>query len=230
MVGKHHEEGGGKSRKGDMKAFAVFVSLLLFVSPFAMAQEMAGGATSADEADIEWGVVWQDDGNASVEQGDPEWVWFVVYAIYWAYTAYTTYEDIENGDYGSAVLNVVPGGKVPKWASKLWRMKVGIETEKKVLRALGEEKNTEKLSVDLNGETVRTIPDILNHEKKLVGEIKDYSGVVYKTKQIEAQITWAREHGYEYKLYTNDCSKLSKPLLDLLGEENCVLISTVLRE
>lgn len=105
-----------------MKIFAVFVSLVMLMMPFATAQQMGNSTAAAEEPETtEWDVVWQDEtGTASVENGDPELVWFVVMGAYWAYTAYTTYDDVKNGDYVSAAIGITPVGKIGK-AGKLFK-------------------------------------------------------------------------------------------------------------
>jgi len=115
-----------RMKKGLCKSIAVaFVCLLLVISPFAMAEEIASvnntkenlNASIDGSDEIEWQVVWQDETEtAIVESGESEWVWFVVWGIYWAYTAYTTYEDVQNGDYASAAMNIAPIGKINKVA------------------------------------------------------------------------------------------------------------------
>jgi len=105
--------------------YAVMVCLLMAISPLAMAEEIASNAksnlnTSIDESDeVEWQVVWQDEmGTVSVENGEPELFWFAVAAVYWGYTAYSTYDDVSNGRYGSAILGIIPGGKLVKGGAK----------------------------------------------------------------------------------------------------------------
>lgn len=100
----------------NLQIYAVMVCLLMAISPLAMAEEIASyGAAVDEDVETEWDVIWQDEtGTASVENGDPELVWFVVWGAYWAYTAYTTYDDVKNGDYVSAAIGVTPIGKIGK--------------------------------------------------------------------------------------------------------------------
>jgi len=117
-----------RMEKGQYKTIAVaFVCLLLVISPFAAAEEIASNTkddinTSVGKSDeVEWQVVWQDEtGTASVENGEPELFWFVVIG---AITVYCAYDDVKNGDYGSVALSVTPIGKISKAAKVLNSLK-----------------------------------------------------------------------------------------------------------
>jgi len=73
-----------RMKKGLCKSIAVaFVCLLLVISPFAMAEEIASvnntkenlNASIDGSDEIEWQVVWQDETEtATVESGESEWV------------------------------------------------------------------------------------------------------------------------------------------------------------
>jgi len=208
-----------RMEKGQYKTIEVaFVCLLLVISPFAMAEEIASvnntkenlNASIDGSDEIEWQVVWQDEnGTVSDRYGDPQLIPFIIMAAYAIYTAYTTIDDIKQGDYVSAIVGLLPQGKAIKVGERGLeiiksmektknRLKVGLETEKKVIMALqktgkGYSKNTLPVqAIDpVTGQMVRTIPDYINHYKKEVGEIKDYSDVLSNIKQIRAQMAYA---------------------------------------
>jgi hypothetical protein len=89
--------------------------------------------------------------------------------------------------------------EIPEWLRNVLR---GRRTEAEMLTKLGRDPNTPKamISATVNGELVRTFPDYLDREAKLIGEIKDRAKV-WGTQQIQAQLTYALENGYTYKLH-----------------------------
>jgi len=111
-------------KKEQYKSIAVaFVCLLLVISPFAMAEEIASvnntkenlNASIDGSDEVEWQVVWQDETEtASVQNGKPEWIWMVIVVGYWAYTAYDVYNSAKNRDYVAAIVSITPLGKVEK--------------------------------------------------------------------------------------------------------------------
>lgn len=74
----------------------------------------------------------------------------------------------------------------------------------------------------VNGKVVNFKPDYLDTSKKvmgeIVGEVKDVK-YLSATKQIRAQIAYAKKYGYTYKLHVTPDTKVSEPLLRLLKEK-----------
>ncbi len=232
VVGRDPGGDRKKMRKENMKLFAVFICAFMLLGQVAMAQEFAGGgAAIADDAENEWDVVWQDDGSAVDEYGEPELIPLIIMVAYAAYTAYTTYEDLKSGDYVSAIAGLLPQGKAIKLGENgvnliksmektKDRMKVGLETEKILLQILGKTGMKRQVTSNVDGVTVKTIPDYIDDAAKEVGEIKDYAdaNTVSNIKQIRAQMDWAKKNGYKYKLYLNDCSKRSGTLVKAMKD------------
>ena len=87
----------------------------------------------------------------------------------------------------------------------------GRASEKAVLAKLRLQKNTKKVIGIVEGKRVKTIPDYLT--KKKLGEIKDVKKLSL-TRQIKAQISYARSKGLTYNLHVRRDTKLSKKLVD----------------
>jgi len=122
---------------------------------------------------------------------------------------------IVKGDY--SLLNKLPDDL--KWMKDVIR---GMATEIKVLDELGIKKNTLTIKGLVDGQSVDTIPDILNHTEKVIGEIKDVKKLS-ATEQILAQIAWAQKEGYTYKLYINKETELTGTLTDLRNNGSIIV-------
>ena len=119
-----------------------------------------------------------------------------------------------------AIAAAIPG--LPAGASKALKaadkaadaakaMKRGIESEKRVLKEIGEVKNTKAETVRLKGtkETVTTIPDAVTDTKVI--EIKD-AKAVYNTKQIRAEQEFAKKSGKQFELIIGEKTYLPKKI------------------
>ena len=109
----------------------------------------------------------------------------------------------------AAIVPVLPAGasKAIKAADKAVdatkAMERGIQSEKRVLKEIGEVKNTKAMKVELQDtkEIVTTIPDAVNDTKVI--EIKD-TKAVYNTKQIRAEQQFAKSQGKQFELITGE--------------------------
>ena len=96
---------------------------------------------------------------------------------------------------------------VGKGASRMNDTQRGIRNEAATLDFLGETKNKNRFTVNLdNNSTKTTVPDFVND--KTVGEIKD-TKVVYNTKQIRAERKVAENFGKEFKIFTGTKTHVS---------------------
>ena len=114
----------------------------------------------------------------------------------------------------------VPGGagaaiKAARTADKatdaLRAMKRGIESEKRVLRDMGLEKNTRLQKVKLKGteEPVTVIPDAITKDRVI--EIKD-AKAVYNTRQIKGEIEYAKQNGKQFELVIGEKTHVSSEI------------------
>lgn len=84
-----------------------------------------------------------------------------------------------------------------------------------MLEALGYAHNKKEFTVAVRGVPVTTVPDIVDHERGIIGEIKD-TAVLRWTSQLEAQYFEAQKRGYRYILYTrNDTTLLGDLAADI---------------
>ena len=59
------------------------------------------------------------------------------------------------------------------------------------------------------------IPDGLDNDRKILMEVKNYSGTLSYTAQLKDFVAWSQAEGYQMHLYTN--AKLSGPLQQLVN-------------
>jgi len=79
----------------------------------------------------------------------------------------------------------------------------------------GIDKNTEKITI--NGHD--RIPDELNTEEKIVGEVKNVNYQSY-TSQLRDDVSLVENKGYSMNLYVRDTTVLSKPLTSAIKKNN----------
>ena len=67
-----------------------------------------------------------------------------------------------------------------------------------------------------SGKTTYRVPDRLDWTKRIIGEIKNHAGKLSYTSQLRDYVSFAKEKGLTFYLYTN--AELSKPLQKLVAE------------
>jgi Restriction endonuclease fold toxin 7 len=77
--------------------------------------------------------------------------------------------------------------------------------------ASGIVKNTQSLTI--NGRP--RIPDELDHSARVIGEVKNVK-YQYLSTQLKDDLSYAQENGYQFNLYVNARTRLSRPLQDLV--------------
>ena len=75
----------------------------------------------------------------------------------------------------------------------------GLETEERVLAALGQQGRKRLIAGQVGDAIVKTIPDFIDDANRIVGEIKDVAELGWE-RQLRAQYAWAQKHGYTYQL------------------------------
>ena len=95
------------------------------------------------------------------------------------------------------------------------QLKRGRITEILLLAEKGFTKNTKKFTTFVDDKSINVIPDIFNDTDHIVGEIKDVAELA-ATDQIKAEISLAKQLGYNYKLFVEEGTKLSSGLLEEL--------------
>ena len=90
-------------------------------------------------------------------------------------------------------------------------MKRGIKSEKRVLKEMGLEKNTQKFNTTdgVTGVETNIIPDAV--DSKTIYEIKDTKRVS-NTKQIQAERATAKDLGKEFKIVAGEKTHVSRTI------------------
>jgi hypothetical protein len=103
---------------------------------------------------------------------------------------------------------------IPDWLRPMLR---GVRTERRMLEKLGWVKNRKTVKGFVDDKWMKTVPDFLDKEAKIIGEIKDV-GELWGTKQIKAQLAFAEQQGYMYYLHVRGDTEVAQWLLDLWRE------------
>ena len=113
------------------------------------------------------------------------------------------------GPVKAAIEALKAGDAAPMEALQGWQKPIvrGFISEAKMLDKLGFAKNTRSISAIVDGNIVTTIPDYLDDGAKVIGEIKDVAEL-QGTSQIKAQLAWAREHSYQYRIHVQPGTKI----------------------
>jgi hypothetical protein len=90
----------------------------------------------------------------------------------------------------------------------------GVLTEERMLEAMGyADLPRRAVKGFVEGRWVKTVPDYLDESAKVMGEIKDVAEL-WGTKQIKAQLAFAKEEGYKYFLHVRPDTKVAQWLLN----------------
>jgi hypothetical protein len=93
-----------------------------------------------------------------------------------------------------------------------------LETEERVLAALGQQGRKQLIAGQVGDAIVKTIPDFIDDANRIVGEIKDVAELGWE-RQLRAQYAWAQKHGYTYQLIIRQDTKLKGELADYVRRQ-----------
>ena len=129
--------------------------------------------------------------------------------------------EVAKGHWGDAAVDlvataipVVPAGatKIGRGASSsLKAMERGRVSEKRVLKSIGEAKNTIKKDAKIDGKYIKVIPDAINDTHFI--EIKDVKRLS-NTRQLRAELQAAKREGKQFKIITGEKTQISNKILD----------------
>lgn len=102
------------------------------------------------------------------------------------------------------------GDTAPLEALQHWQKPIvrGFVSEAKMLEKLGYAGRAKKpISALVDSKMVTTIPDYFDEGAKIIGEIKDVAEL-QGTAQIKAQLAWAKENAYQYRIHVRLDTKI----------------------
>jgi hypothetical protein len=102
---------------------------------------------------------------------------------------------------------VPSGGNSIKTSSVMNSRKLGIAGEETVEDMFGLVKNTKRIE-SLTGSAKYRVPDILNNELGVIGEVKNVQSLSY-TNQLKDFSMWAQRNSYTFNLYVRQSTVIS---------------------